>query len=89
MATRKHTAVGAHLGVLKLSLDVRLHSSHDITLKALSRTPHSSGMGSPGVAIQQLELQGGVGVTHDGGAQHKGDWGEVNVHPPGGQGVRG
>ena len=35
LSAKPQKAVGAHLGILKLGLDVRLHSSHNITFEIL------------------------------------------------------
>ena len=47
LSAKRNKTVSAYLGILKLGLDVRLHSSDNITFEALSRPPHSSAAGFP------------------------------------------
>ncbi|KAA6425285.1 MAG: hypothetical protein FRX49_04779 [Trebouxia sp. A1-2] len=69
----------------QLSLNVGLHSRHNITLEAL---PNSSALGSARLPMQKLKFLWRVGVAHHGGTQDQRDRGQVNVYSSGGQGVR-
>ena len=80
-----HSFAKAYQRVLQLSLNVGLHSRHDITLEAL---PDSSTMRSASLAMQKLETLWRVGVAHHGGTQDKRDRGQVDVYSSGRQGVR-
>ena len=84
-STSRANAAKADQCVLQLSLNVGLHSRHNITLEAL---PDSSSMGSASLPMQKLELLWRVGVAHHGGTQDKRDRGQVDVYSSGRQGVR-
>ena len=84
-STSKANAAKAHQCVLQLSLNVGLHSRHNITLEAL---PNSSAMGSASLPVEKLKLLWRVGVAHHGGTQDKRNRGQVNVYSSGRQGVR-